>query len=142
MTTTPAPVTGQDIGMAQNATRVLLDDLLANAGTDFEEWVILRMISQNGGQVGRVVLAETLAGALTLPAAPVERLIRRTAARGLIHQVVEGYALTNLGAERYVRLSDEVGQLTAKLYADFDPADLAITGRVLREVARKATALA
>lgn len=141
MTTTPAPVTGQDIGMAQNATRVLLDDLLADAGTDFEEWVVLRLISQNGGQIGRIALADTLAGALTLAAAPVERLIRRTAARGLIHQVVEGYTFTNLGAEAYLRLSDAVGQLTAKLYGDFDQADLATTGRVLREVARKATTL-
>jgi hypothetical protein len=142
MTTTPAPVTGQDIGMAQNATRALLDNLLADAGSDFEEWVVLRLISQNGGKVGPVALAGTLAGALTLADSPVDRLIRRTVARGFIHQVVEGFTFTNLGAETYLRLSNEVGQITAKLYGDFDPADLATTGRVLREVTRRATTLA
>ena len=139
--TTPPPLTGQDIGMAQNATRALLDNLLAGAGTDFPEWIVLRLISQNGGPVGRVPLAGNLARALTLADVEVERLLSRTDARGLIHQVVEGYALTVHGEETYQRLSDQVAQLTAKLYADFDPGDLATAGRVLREVAQKATAL-
>jgi DNA-binding MarR family transcriptional regulator len=141
MTTSP-PLTGQDIGMAQNATRALLDNLLAGAGTDFSEWVVLRLISQNGGPIGRVALADNLSQGLTLVPADVERLLSRTGARGLIRQDIEGYALTLHGEETYRRLSEEVARLTARIYADFDPDDLATTGRVLREVARKAAALA
>jgi DNA-binding MarR family transcriptional regulator len=140
--TTPPPITGQDIGMAQNATRALLDDLLAGVGTDFEEWVTLLMIIQNGGQMGVVAMADTIGQALTLAADPVRRLIRRTAARGLIREEFDGYVLTDLGAQTYRRLTDEMGQLTAKLYAGFDQADLEATGRVLREVTKKARAMA
>lgn len=140
--TTPPPLTGQDIGEAHYATRALLDNLLAGAGSDFHEWVVLRLLSQNGGPVGRGTLAGTLARTLTLAESEVDRLLSRTGARGLIHQVAEGHALTPHGADTYQRLNDEVVRLTGRIYAGFDPDDLATAGRVLREVAQKAAALA
>jgi DNA-binding MarR family transcriptional regulator len=139
--TTPPPVTGQDLGMAQNATRALLDGLLARSGTDFSEWLVLRLLSQQSAPMARGALRESLAGGLLLHPTAAERLLERTAARGLVDDGDE-VTLTEAGAARYRSLNEAVGRLTAELYRDFDPADLATTGRVLREVARRATALA
>jgi DNA-binding MarR family transcriptional regulator len=140
--TTP-PVTGQDLGMAQNATRALLDDLLARSGTDFPEWLVLRMISQQGA-AARDALRDGLAAGLALHPTAAERLLERTAARGYVRPDPQtGHVgLTAAGAQRYQGLNDAVNGLTAQLYGDLDPADLAATGRVVREVTRRARTLA
>jgi DNA-binding MarR family transcriptional regulator len=130
--------------MAQNATRALLDDLLARSGTDFPEWLVLRLLSQQGAAITREALRDGLAAGLVLHTTAAERLLERTAARGYVRQNPQttDIGLTEAGSERYRGLSDAVAQLTARLYADLDPADLAATGRVLREVTRRATTLA
>ncbi|MEN3306373.1 MAG: hypothetical protein V7603_2575 [Micromonosporaceae bacterium] len=140
MTTTP-PVTGQDLGMAQNATRALLDDLLARAGTDFPEWLVLRLLHQRG-PLSREALRDNLAAGLALHATAADLLIGRTAARGYLRADPQDVhiGLTEAGAGRYQGLNDAVAGLTAELYAGFDQADLATTGRVLREVTRRAAA--
>jgi DNA-binding MarR family transcriptional regulator len=141
MTTTTPPVNGQDIGIAAAATRALLEGVLAREGSDFPESVVLRMLSLRGGTSARQDLRDTLAAALAQHPDATDRLLERTAARGYVELDSVHIGLTEAGAARQRALSEAAVALTARLYEGFDPADLATAGLVLREVARRATAL-
>ena len=55
-------LTGQDIGQAERATRAVLDALLADAGTPFEQWVALRLL--DAGPVSRSAVVERIVDGL------------------------------------------------------------------------------
>jgi DNA-binding MarR family transcriptional regulator len=136
-----APITGQDLGVAAAATRRLFDNLLADAGSDFEEWVTLLTLSQRPEAIERAALRTTLGQLLSIAEPTADRLISRTAARGYV-SAGDGVSVTAQGEQTLQQLRTSTGELTATLYRDFAPADLETAGRVIREVAQRAKALA
>ena len=136
-----APITGQDLGIAAAATRQLFDDLLADAGSDFEEWVTLLTLSQRPEPIERAALRTNLGQLLSIAEPTADRLISRTAARGYVSSG-DAVALTAAGEQTFQQLRASVGDLAATLYGDFAPADLETAGRVIRKVAQRAKALA
>ena len=58
---------------------------------------------------------------------------------GVVHELLA--ELTAEGAALHTRLTEAIGPTTQKLYADFDPADLATTRRVLAELGERAERL-
>jgi DNA-binding MarR family transcriptional regulator len=134
VTQTPT-LTGQDIAEAQGAVRALLDDLLANSTVSSDEYVALRVLALRPPDD----LPGFLAGQrqLGLDRAGVAALLGGLEARGLI----DGGRLTESGRALYAELSDKVGRVTQRLYGDFDPDDLAIAHRVLRDVVDRAAKL-
>jgi DNA-binding MarR family transcriptional regulator len=134
MTQAP-PLTGQDIGMAANATRILLDILLDRTGTTFDEWVALRTLALEGPVIPPGVLLPDLAGKLTAGEPEVAALLEGLTAKGLIQ---DGFALTADGQVRFARLRDAVAGVTARMYSDLDAGDLAVTRRVLAQVTERA----
>jgi len=142
--TQPQTLTGQDIAEAQGAVRALLDSALQPTGYTDLDFVVLRVLSVRGPFTPPATLHDFLVGQrqLGLTASSVAALLARLEAAGL----ATGTSLdgpgpaqaTPDGAATHVRLSQLVGPVTQRLYADFDPADLVTTRRVLMQVIERA----
>lgn len=141
MTTTPPPLTGQDIGEAQRAVHALLIELLAAKDRTYPDWIALRTLTQDGPVIGRDELRRLLAERLDAEPPAVVALLDRLGSTGLIRDAGDPPAveLTPAGAALYQALLADVAQATARIYADLDPADLATTRRVLHHVTERAT---
>jgi DNA-binding MarR family transcriptional regulator len=139
--TQASPLTGQDIGEAAAAVRVLLTDLLDRAGLVFEDWVALRMLALAGGSVDRETLQRDLARELRTDRSTIAASLARLEEAGLLGRA-DGAALTIWGEALLGRLRDAVAQASAQVYSGMDPEDLATTRRVLREVTERANAMA
>jgi DNA-binding MarR family transcriptional regulator len=138
--TTALPLTGIDIGLAERATRALLDELLAANDTTFPEWVTLRTLALATSSLRREDLTRGVATGLRVDAAVVTS-VGQLEADGLIADRSVSIELTAAGQERYERLQAGVQRIAADLYGDFDRADLVTAGRVLRDVTERANAL-
>jgi DNA-binding MarR family transcriptional regulator len=140
-------LTGQDIGEAQGAVRALLDQILADTGSTSNEYIALRVLAVRGPSASPAALHEFLAGQrqLGLDLAAVGELFGGLEAKGLITGgSPDGSGPTQLtgeGAALYARLSGAVTAVTKRLYADFDPDDLATAHRVLVQVIERADRL-
>lgn len=137
MTQAP-PLTGQDIGVAANATRALLDIILDRSGATFDEWVALRTLALEGPVIPPGVLLPDLAGKLTTGEPAVTALLDRLTGRGLIR---DGFALTSDGQALTTRLLESVAELAVRLYGDLDTADLTVAHDVLAQVTARARSL-
>jgi hypothetical protein len=80
---TKPPLTGQDIALAANATRALLDALLAEQDTTFHTWVILNFAGTNGGSAERSAVAARMQSALKVDAAIAAAAIDKVLSLGL-----------------------------------------------------------
>jgi hypothetical protein len=128
MTDTTPPVNGQDIGLAARAGRVLLDRVLDAHQATFDEWVALRSLALDQDPVANFFGDQALA----------DSTLAHLTAQGFV--TLDPAALTPAGSARYDALNADVLSISRRLYAGFAPEELATTGRVLREVARRAMA--
>ena len=145
MTTQAQPVNGQDINLAARATRKALDVLLAEQGTTFPPFGIMNTLVARGGAMDRDALVDFIGSALELDALTVRLLLHGLEERGLVRQNIAsgGHVeseLTLEGRLEHQRLSALAGQVTAELYRDLDPRELAITRRVLVTLTERANA--
>jgi DNA-binding MarR family transcriptional regulator len=140
-------LTGQDVGEAEGALRALLEEILAATGTTSNEYIVLRVLSVRGPWASPAALHEFLAGQRQLGLDPpgVADLLAGLAEKGLVSGVSREDAgpaeLTAEGAALHTRLTGTIGPVTRKLYADFDPDELATTRRVLAELGERAQRL-
>jgi len=141
MVQTPA-LTGQDIGAAANATRAVLNVLLDREDTTFPEWVALRSLTQRGPGLTPNDFRRFLATGLAVEPAAIPDLLTRLESKGLIRQNAGGFVeMAPAGESLYDRLSGPLAEITAQLYSDLDPDDLAAAQRVLGAVTERAKAL-
>jgi DNA-binding MarR family transcriptional regulator len=135
----PPALTGQDIAEAQGAVRGLLDQILRTTGTTSEEYVTLRVIAFRGPWADRAALAAYLATQpqLGLDADGIANMLARLVERDLI--TADGpITLTGAGTELHAGLTATVQRSTGQLYAGFDPGDLEVAHRVLKEITERA----
>jgi DNA-binding MarR family transcriptional regulator len=126
------PLNGQVIGQAERATRALLDRLLAGVGTPFEQWVALNLTATSGP-----VSPAGLAARLRIPVDDATAAVSALVSDGLLDR--EG-ALTAAGRARHDEITTGLTAITARLYGDLPPDDLAVAGRVLTLITARATA--
>ena len=139
MTTVPTPVNGQDINLAARATRKALEALLAEQGTTFPPLAVMNVLSTRGGRMDRAALVEFITTALELDAVTVRLIVHGLQERGLVQPVdTRVVALTDQGRNEHQRLSALAATVTAELYRDLDPQDLAVTRRVLLTLTERA----
>lgn len=145
----PVTLTGQDIGEAEGAVGALLDQILAGTGTGITsiQYIFLRVLALRGPGASPAALHQFLAGQrqLGLDPAGVAEVFRGLEANALVSgSAPDGPGPTRLtteGAALYARLADAVATVTKRLYADFDPDDLATAHRVLTQVVERANRL-
>lgn len=147
--TQPATLTGQDVGEADGALSGLLSRVLASTGSGITrpQFIALQVVARRGPFASPGALQQYLAGQpqLGLDDAEAAELVQGLQARGLITPGPAGTAgpvrLTEEGAALHAKLVDAVGAASRRVYAGFDPADLATAHRVLAEVTERANRL-
>lgn len=134
---------GRQVNLTARATRALLDAALASAGATFADWTTLVTLNARGPLVQR-----DLARALGVIGPSVVERIDRLESAGLVERSpVPGdrraslVSMTDAGRLRFRALHEAVRSSEVALTSGIDPGDLAITIRVLAEVAERARAL-
>ena len=135
----PTPPLTQFIGRTERTLRALMDVVLTETGGTFHQWVALNFTAAGGDGIDRSELIAQLAGALRIDEGAAEATIAEMADEQLL-QTASGpeVALSDAGRERYERIRTAIGEITAPLYGDLPPADLAVTRRVLSTISDRA----
>lgn len=137
------PTLTQSIGQAENALRAILDQQLAATRTTYAQWVTLSVIARSGPAVPHDQLIQRVAGALKLDAPTVTATLGELIAQGLVTTSTgDGpiVSFTANGDAQFRSLRQNIEQVTARLFGDLPPDDLAITQRVLSLVTERANA--
>lgn len=138
----PLPLTGQHIGQAANATRAILDAVLAKEQTPFPEWIAMRTLDTRGAFESRAAFEAVLAGGLALVPATVPVLVDELLWQGAItHDATGRIALSESGQARYDHLNERVTAVTAQIYGDLDREQMAVAARLLDQVTERALKL-
>jgi DNA-binding MarR family transcriptional regulator len=146
MTQTRAvPTFGQAVGEAQTVLRAAIVDVLQEAGTTFERWVVLNSLVTRGAAVARDELLRELAYGLQTDTGAISDLLDRLASEGFVgpadraapdaSSLVE---LTDEGRVLHTALRETVRHTNAALLDGLDPAEVEITIAVLRAVTERA----
>ena len=145
----PATLTGQDVGEAEGALSALLAQVLSgtDSGLSRTEYLALRVLSARGPTRPPAAIHDFLAGQpqVGLDRAQVGEQFAGLEARGLVSgSDPDGpgpIQLTAEGAALIARLGEAMAELSGRLYAGFDPEDLATAHRVLAQVTQRANQL-
>jgi DNA-binding MarR family transcriptional regulator len=133
-----APVSfGHAVALAQRALTGSLREELARAGASSETWYTLNTIATRGPALSADALRHELAQAPDADPASVDATLARLATDGLV-RVGDEVELSAEGAALHAGLSETARGLTARLLAPFDPADVEVAARVLREITARA----
>jgi len=137
---TAPTLTGQDIGAASRATGALLQRLLATTGTEFNESVMLNVLSTNGSSVAHEDLVKRVVHGLKIDATEAADSLARLIHSGLVTDVNGAVALTPAGTGRFEEIREGIAVITQRLYGDLPAEDLAAAHRILVEVTERANA--
>jgi DNA-binding MarR family transcriptional regulator len=138
----PTPPLTQFIGRTERTLRALMDLVLADAGGTFHQWVALNFTAAAGGSIDRSQLTARLADALRIDDTAAETTIDEMVYEQLLEPASGSVvALSDAGGERYERIRTAIDQITAPLYGDLPPGDVAVTRRVLTTISDRADTL-
>jgi hypothetical protein len=135
MTEAP-PLNGQVLGQAERVTRALLDILLAETDTPFNEWVGLRLLATRGEMTADALVDQYVNGLLISrdKAAMAVANLRRAG-----HVAGEAtIGLSPEGSDLYERIFNGANEIADRLYHDIPLTDLVIARQVLETVTERA----
>jgi DNA-binding MarR family transcriptional regulator len=140
------PLTGQQIGEAENAIRAVLDALLAETETTFHQWVALRVLAATESGLELEQLVRRMTSGLKVERPSVLAAVGQLDAEELVTVADNGdrnevVALTDTGRARHRRIQGGVDRITRQLYGDLPVDDLVTTRRVLAIVTERANAV-
>lgn len=130
----------QVIGQTESALGAIMDPILAETGTTFQQWLVLTVIAGNGGTAELGALVGRITNARKVEADVVQAAVRELAAIGFVTESADGIALTADGRQRHGQIRDRLTGVTGRLFADFSAADLETAGRVLTIITERANA--
>jgi DNA-binding MarR family transcriptional regulator len=142
MSTTPT-LNPQVLGEAENAHKAILYRILAGTGLTYHHYVTLTLTAAAGGEADRDQLIGKLVGALKIDNTAVLAVIADLTSRGLLEDLPREephISFTVAGQAQFSQIRAAVGEVTARLYADIPPDDLAAAGRVLTTITARAAA--
>ena len=140
MTDTPT-LNGQILGQAERAARACLDRLLADHGTDFDQWIAVRHLALGTVPVTRTRLIAEYAALVGIDADQASTVVDQLADRGwMAIGDDDGIALTEVGRDLYETMNTGALAIGARLYGDLPADDLAATARVLLTLTERARA--
>ncbi|MGW2707051.1 MarR family transcriptional regulator [Streptomyces sp. NPDC001340] len=143
MTTTAPTVNGRVIALTHYAARALLEGVLVRHGATFHQSVTLRAVVVAGESVGRDELVADVTGSLKTGESVVRGVIEEMTAAKLLEAdpaETSRVRLTDSGRDLYESTTAETAEISARLYAGIPDEDLAIAGRVLNLITKRANA--
>ena len=133
----PIPVgmaIGQAVGRAQSVMSRQLASVCAEIGASLETYLALQRLALLGDEAGREVYARDLSDSLALDLWSAGELANGLVADGLVSLTGETIRLAAAGAELRTRIAGTIGNITAPLYAQLDPADIETMVRTLQRL--------
>ncbi|MDG4862405.1 MarR family winged helix-turn-helix transcriptional regulator [Streptomyces sp. T-3] len=143
MTTTAPTTNGRVIALAHYAARALLEGVLTRHGATFEQSVTLRAVVAAGGSTGIDALVGDVNDSLKADEPVVHGVIEELTAAKLLEgdpADASRIRLTAAGRELYESTSAESAEISGRLYEGIPDEDLAVAGRVLTLITRRANA--
>jgi len=140
-TASPAPNTipvGQAVGMAERILTKLLAGVLAETGTSRPTYLAMQRLTGLGDNAGRDAYLADLGYWLELDPPDAEKLIDSLVADGLVTVPQGTVRLTPAGKDLLGKIRTGAGEVTAKLYGQFDAADLQAMITTLQEITTRA----
>ncbi len=144
--TTPNPtptLTGRDLGIAERATRAVLERLLAETDTPFEHWIALNLVATNDDTIDRDDLVAQMTAGLRIDAQAVATTLDELQAAHLVTVTPGAVArveTTAAGRARYEQIQGQIDGIATRLYGGLPVDDLATAHRVLAIVTERANA--
>lgn len=129
----------QVIGQAESALGALLAPVLAETGRTFEQWLVLTVLTANGGAQDRTQLIARIAEARKIPDAAVETAVAQLTTAGALAAETGRLRLTAVGQAMHQAVRARIDEVTAGIF-DFTPDELVTVGRVLRAVTDRVNA--
>lgn len=129
----------QVIGQTESALGALLAPILQETGRTFEQWLVLTVLTANGGTQDRTAVVARIAKARKLAAADVEAAIAELTAAGALATEAGQVTLTAAGHAMHRAVRTRIDQVTAGIF-DFTADDLATAGRVLAAITDRVNA--
>lgn len=132
---------GQVIGQAHFATRALLERAIAPLGVDFEQVLALNALA--AGPVARTQLVRRIANARKIDESVVHEAIAGLVDADLARlddSAEPQLRLTDAGHAAQAHVTEAVGGITARLYADIPDDESRTAARVLTLVTQRANA--
>ncbi len=120
----------QVIGQAESALGALLAPILVETGRTFEQWLVLTVMTANGGAQDRAQLVARITKARKLAAGGLEAAIAELTAAGALAAEAGQVKLTAAGQVMHQAVRTRIDEVTAGVF-DFSADDLATAGRVL-----------
>jgi DNA-binding MarR family transcriptional regulator len=142
MSETPT-LNGQILGQAENATRAVLDRLLAENDATFHQWVTVNLLTISGSALDQATLVERMTFGLKVDAAVVHDTLRELTDQGRVTvrpddpPVVE---LTEAGEALFRTLRAGIDAITQRLYDGLPEDDLRTAARILTTLTERANA--
>jgi DNA-binding MarR family transcriptional regulator len=138
MTITAPTVNGRVIGLAHYAGRAVLESVLTRYGMTFQQWVTLRLAAVADAPVEREGLVGQVVDALKADAADVHGVVEELLTKGLVAAEATRVRVTAAGREAYNLVSNETGEISARIYAGIPAEDLTTAGSVLVLITERA----
>jgi DNA-binding MarR family transcriptional regulator len=132
---------GQAVGQAESALTRLLAGVLAETGTNREDYLALQRLTALGDAATRDRYVRDLGDWLNLDLWAAGELADGLAQAGLITAEDGTIRLSAAGAELRETIRGSLAAVTASLYGPLDPADVGTTVRTLQEITTRARAL-
>jgi hypothetical protein len=144
MTTAPSPTatfSTQLIGRTEKTLSAILDRQLQGTGLNERLWVTLTLTASSG-PLTHDALTELVASVFKRGHDDPRQLLATLLAAGLLEQTEPNapIAVASSGRRLVEHIRDQIGAITARLWGDLPPADLATAGRVLATVLARAEA--
>ncbi|HEY7264862.1 MAG TPA: hypothetical protein VH589_25700 [Trebonia sp.] len=133
----PIPVgmaIGQAVGRAQSVMSRQLAGVCAGIGASLETYLALQRLALLGDEAGREDYVRDLSDSLALDLWSAGELANGLVADGLVTLNGETVRLAAAGAELRTRIAGTIGNITAPLYAQLDPADIETMVRTLQRL--------
>jgi hypothetical protein len=139
MTTIPESFArfGYTLALVERTLTAVLEDHLAERGTDTGTWYALQVLTMRGPRADRAALTAELATSRKLNAGLAAELLARLEADGLISGGSE-VSLTPEGRSLHRDLAEYVAVPRIRLLSQFDPDDIDTTVRTMQAIADRA----
>jgi len=125
---------GQAVGRAQSVMSRQLASVCAEIGASLETYLALQRLALLGDEAGREVYARDLSDSLALDLWSAGELANGLVADGLVTLTGGTIRLAAAGVELRTRIAGTIGNITAPLYAQLDPADIETMVRTLQRL--------
>ena len=141
MVTDRPALTTRTIGETENALGGLLTRALAGTDLDRLHWIAMSTVNNSPASISISRLGDQLESSLKVDRPTAMHVIDDLRAGGILESADGELSMTPDGSALYHRLTDQVQEMTQRLWSGLDADDLAAAYRVLSTITERANTM-